>query len=175
MSVQETNSAPDRRYEAAPDPQTLRDVLRVLPKDAMEQRPVFALFTAARVWTTALVLFYLLTISPWYLMPVLWVILGTAAAGLFALGHDCAHQSFSRSRLLNEIVGTISMAPMFFPYHSWELTHNNHHAHANNLERDHLWKPLTREQVSARILRRTLHSSASFRVPCRSVLVILLF
>jgi len=40
------------------------------------------------------------------------------------------------------------MMPLIFPYNAWEMTHSHHHAHANNLDRDHLWKPLMREKVS---------------------------
>jgi len=68
--------------------------------------------------------------------------------GLFVVGHDCAHQSFSHSRSLNEIVGTICMTPLLFPYNAWEHTHNHHHTYANNLDKDFLWKPLTNEEVS---------------------------
>jgi omega-6 fatty acid desaturase (delta-12 desaturase) len=94
------------------------------------------------------VAFYVLVHAPWYLVPVAWIFLGTAATGLFVIGHDCAHQNFSHSRTLNEIVGTVAMMPLVFPYNAWELTHNNHHAHANNLVRDHLWRPLKRDDVA---------------------------
>lgn len=121
--------------------------MKVLPKDAMEIRLGFALFTAARVWACNIIAFYLLVHAPWYLVPFAWILLGTTATGLFVVAHDCAHQSFSKSRLLNEIVGTICMIPMCFPYNGWEVTHNNHHAYANNLQRDHLWRPFKREEV----------------------------
>jgi omega-6 fatty acid desaturase (delta-12 desaturase) len=131
-----------------PDPENLSDVLKILPRDAMEQRLGFALFTAVRVWVTVFIALYLTINSPWYLLPFAWVFLGTAATGLFVVGHDCAHQSFSRDRRLNEIVGTICMSPLLFPYNGWEVTHNKHHAHANNLDRDHLWKPLRKEELA---------------------------
>jgi len=38
------------------------------------------------------------------------------------------------------------MSTCFFPYNAWEITHNNHHSHANNLERDHLWRPVKKEE-----------------------------
>jgi len=121
--------------------------MRVFPKDAMEKRPLFAFWTVVRVWATVLTLFYLLSIAPWYLVPLVWVVLGTAITGLFVVGHDCAHQAFNNSRTINEIVGTLCMSPMFFPYNAWEMTHNHHHAHANNLARDVLWKPYRKEEV----------------------------
>jgi len=64
------------------------------------------------------------------------------------VAHDCAHGSFTRNRVVNEIVGTISMMPLLFPYNCWELTHNHHHSWANNMAKDHLWKPLRAEDVA---------------------------
>jgi len=90
---------------------------------------------------------YLVYSAPLYLVPLSWVFCGTAITGLFVIGHDCAHGSFTRNRLVNEIVGTICMMPMMFPYNCWELTHNHHHGCANNMEKDHLWKPLRAEEV----------------------------
>ena len=131
----------------APDPETLRDVMKVLPKDALEQRVGFAFFTTFRVWAFTLLGLYLTSIAPWYLLPLTWVFFGTAATGLFVVAHDCAHQSFSKSRTLNEVVGTICMMPLMFPYCGWELTHNHHHQFANHLDKDHLWRPLKKEQL----------------------------
>jgi len=67
--------------------------------------------------------------------------------GMFVVGHDCAHQSFSKWRGLNEVIGTLSMMPLAFPYNGWEVTHNHHHAFANHMSKDELWKPLRKEEV----------------------------
>jgi len=128
-------------------PSDLTDVMKVLPKDATKIRLDLAFFTLFRVWITVAIATYLVTISPWYLLPLAWIFMGTASTGLFVVAHDCAHQSFTRSRVVNEIVGTICMMPLLFPYNGWELTHNHHHQTANNLDKDHLWKPLTKEEL----------------------------
>jgi len=129
-------------------PTDMVQIMKVLPKDALVQNVPYALFTTVRVWAFFLLSVYLTYIAPWYLVPFAWVLYGTCLTGLFVIGHDCAHQSFSKSRILNEIVGTICMMPAIFPYNGWEITHNHHHAYANHLEKDHLWKPYTREQVA---------------------------
>jgi len=129
------------------NPSDLVEVFKVLPKDALQLDVGFAFFTLFRVWLTVVLAAYCLYFAPWYLLPLAWVFCGTAATGLFVVGHDCAHQSFTRSRLVNEIVGTICMMPLIFPYNGWELTHNHHHAFANHLGKDHLWRPLKQEQV----------------------------
>uniref|UniRef100_A0A6B2L979 Fatty acid desaturase domain-containing protein n=1 Tax=Arcella intermedia TaxID=1963864 RepID=A0A6B2L979_9EUKA len=128
-------------------PEDLAEVMKVMPKDAMQVDLPFAFFTTARVWAFCVFSTYLVYISPWYLLPLSWVFMGTCITGLFVVAHDCAHQSFSKSRLLNEIVGTVCMMPLAFPYNCWEITHNHHHETANNLDRDHLWRPLKRADV----------------------------
>jgi len=128
-------------------PNDLTDVMKVLPKDATKVRLDLAFFTLFRVWVFVGISTYLVHISPWYLLPLAWIFMGTACTGLFVVGHECAHQSFTRSRVVNEIVGTICMMPLLFPYNGWELTHNHHHQTANNLDKDHLWKPLKKEEI----------------------------
>jgi len=132
---------------AVSTPQDLSDVMKVFPKDAMKLRLDLAFFTLVRVWVFVAISSYLLYISPWYLLPVAWLFSGTCLTGLFVVSHECAHQSFTRNRLVNEIVGTFCMMPLAFPYNGWELTHNHHHQTANNMEKDHLWRPLTRSQI----------------------------
>jgi len=138
----ETKSAPNNEQEI------MADVFKHLPPDALEVDLKYAFFTTFRVWITVVIAYYVLYNSPWYLLPLAWIFAGTAATGLFVVGHDCAHQSFSKSTVLNEIVGTICMMPLVFPYNAWDLTHSYHHTHANNLDKDHLWRPFTKEQVS---------------------------
>jgi len=122
--------------------------MKVLPKNATQVRLGFAFFTLFRVWVFMVVSTYLVYICPWYLLPLGWIFMGTCMTGLFVLGHECAHQSFTRSRFVNEVVGTFCMMPLVFPYNGWELTHNHHHKVANNIEKDHLWRPLKREEVN---------------------------
>jgi len=41
------------------------------------------------------------------------------------------------------------MTPLLFPYGAWEHTHNHHHTHANNLDKDFLWKPLVADELKS--------------------------
>jgi len=144
MPTTSVKSRKDIKYD---DIKSMADVLTAMGEEALILDLPFALFTTVRVWVTVIVATYLTSISPWYLLPFAWFLQGTAMTGLFVNGHDCAHQSFSHSRVLNEIVGTLCMSPLLFPYNSWELTHNHHHKHANNLDKDFLWKPLEKKEV----------------------------
>ena len=49
----------------------------------------------------------------------------------FVIGHDCAHKSFSRNKLLEDIVGTLAFLPLIYPYEPWRFKHDRHHAKTN--------------------------------------------
>ena len=49
----------------------------------------------------------------------------------FVVGHDCGHRSFSKNKLLEDIVGTLAFAPLIYPFEPWRIKHNHHHAHTN--------------------------------------------
>ncbi len=121
----------------------LKDIVKTLPKEVFLkdrrkawQQVVFSVVMVA--------LGYLgLAISPWYLLPVIWIFTGTALTGFFVIGHDAAHHSFSNSRRVNEIVGHILMLPLIYPFHGWRILHNYHHKHTNKLQVDNAWQPWT--------------------------------
>ncbi|CAD6594171.1 MAG: hypothetical protein ASARMPRED_008799 [Alectoria sarmentosa] len=70
---------------------------------------------------------------------------GLMFTGLWILGHECGHMSFSPSAMLNDTVGFIVQSALLTPYHSWKSTHRRHHIHANNLSYDHNYVPPQRE------------------------------
>jgi len=82
----------------------------------------------------------------WYLMYLsqnysYWLTLALAplAAGLqlrfFIIFHDCGHQSFFKSRVANDIIGSICGILCFTPYYHWRHFHALHHATVGNLSR----------------------------------------
>ena len=54
----------------------------------------------------------------------------------FSILHECGHASFSRSRLVNTIVGHLASTFCFIPYFPWKLIHHEHHLWTGNLDRD---------------------------------------
>ena len=58
-----------------------------------------------------------------------------------------AHGSFGKSTVEEEIVGTIMMSPLSWPYHGWLNSHNHHHSYTNLIGKDHLWTPLFPEFI----------------------------
>jgi omega-6 fatty acid desaturase (delta-12 desaturase) len=53
----------------------------------------------------------------------------------FIVFHDCCHQSFFKSRMANEILGTITGIITLVPYHQWKRSHSLHHATSSNLDK----------------------------------------
>lgn len=59
---------------------------------------------------------------------------GVALVRMFLIQHDCGHQSFFRSRAVNDWLGRFIGLFTLTPYDVWRRTHSIHHAHAGNLD-----------------------------------------
>ena len=54
---------------------------------------------------------------------------------LFMIQHDCAHRSFLRSPLANDVLGCVIGVLTLTPYYYWRRLHLMHHATSGNLDR----------------------------------------
>ena len=125
----------------------MRDVLSVIPPEAFEidhakSWKSLALTLAATALSTCFI-----AVAPWYLLPVAWAVAGTAFTGYFVLGHDCAHKSFHRNKIVEDVVGTALFAALIYPYEAWRFKHNQHHAKTNMLVEDTAWHPVVLEEM----------------------------
>lgn len=128
--------------EPLPDNITLKQVVDTIPAEAFE-------LNEFKAWKTVLISIASMALaevaiynSPWYLLPLCWAFAGTAFTGFFVVGHDCAHKNFSKNKLVEDIVGTIMMAPLIYPYEPWRIKHDRHHAKTNMLVEDTAWHPM---------------------------------
>ncbi|EES15058.1 omega-6 fatty acid desaturase, chloroplastic [Sorghum bicolor] len=140
-----------------PDNITLKDVMDTLPKEVFEINDVKA-WTSVLISVTsyALGLFFIAK-SPWYLLPLAWAWTGTAVTGFFVIGHDCAHKSFSRNKLVEDVVGTLAFMPLIYPYEPWRFKHDRHHAKTNMLIEDTAWQPVWQKEIeSSPFLRKAI-------------------
>lgn len=82
---------------------------------------------------------------------VLWVLYGWVLVGMFVLGHDCGHRSFSRRKWVNTVIGHVCLAPLANGYEAWRLTHDHHHAYTQLRGEDVDWASYlaTREEYEA--------------------------
>uniref|UniRef100_A0A0D3H0Q6 Fatty acid desaturase domain-containing protein n=2 Tax=Oryza TaxID=4527 RepID=A0A0D3H0Q6_9ORYZ len=117
--------------EQLPDNVTLKDVMDSLPKEVFEIDDLKS-WTSVLISVTSYALgIFLISKAPWYLLPLAWAWTGTAVTGFFVIGHDCAHKSFSRNKLVEDIVGTLAFLPLIYPYEPWRFKHDRHHAKTN--------------------------------------------
>lgn len=125
-----------------PDNVSLSTIIQSLPSEVFQINDRKAWSAVLLTTCSVLVSIALIAYSPWYLLPFAWAFAGTAWTGMFVVGHDCGHRSFSKNRLLEDIVGTLMFMPLIYPFEPWRIKHNVHHAHTNKLEDDTAWHPV---------------------------------
>jgi len=80
---------------------------------------------------------YQLKDSYWSILPT--ILLGLLNIKTFIIFHDCGHQSYTPSRLLNNIIGIITGVFVSTPF-LWTTRHDTHHATNGNVENKYNWK-----------------------------------
>jgi len=128
-----------------PEGVTLSDIVKTLPEECFEVDHGKSWRALAITLPAVAASLGLVAIAPWYLLPAAWFLAGTAATGMFVIGHDCGHRSFHKNKLVEDVVGTMLMAPLIYPFEPWRIKHNVHHAHTNKLEEDTAWHPIQQE------------------------------
>lgn len=76
-----------------------------------------------------------------FIWPMYWWWQGAVMTGLWVLAHECGHQSFSPSKTINDAVGLILHSALLVPYHSWRITHGQHHKKTNHMTADQVFVP----------------------------------
>jgi omega-6 fatty acid desaturase (delta-12 desaturase) len=127
----------------------LKDIIKSLPRECFVQDPRQAWRKVTiNVFMVGLGYFSLI-LAPWFLLPLAWIFTGTALTGFFVIGHDCGHRSFAKRRWVNNLVGHLMMMPLIYPFHSWRIQHNYHHAHTNELGKDNAWHPISPKEYES--------------------------
>lgn len=69
-----------------------------------------------------------------------WITFGLAIVNsfflvrIFIIQHDCGHRSFTRSQMLNKVIGWFASMFTAIPFRYWAQVHNFHHGHSGQLE-----------------------------------------
>ena len=140
---------------------TINQIRDAIPKHCFERSGLRGLGYVARDIASLATVFYLTNryVTPEYIpsMPVragLWALYtfvqGLFATGLWVLAHECGHQSFSPSKVLNDTVGWICHSALLVPYFSWKISHGKHHKATGHMERDMVFVPKTKEYFATR-------------------------
>ena len=132
----------------------LNNMRKAIPEEAFKKDVVksfyFFFFDYAMVSGSIYCLMYLnnsgfmATLPTWlqYVVAgILWNIAGFFMWGIFVVGHDCGHGTFSDNWLLNDIIGHICHGSIMVPYYPWQLSHRRHHMYHNHVDKDysHPW------------------------------------
>jgi len=144
--VQPTKSCYKAVAEPLPTDVTLQQIMDTLPKEVFEKSYVKGFLACLSTLVFTALGMYCIYLSPWYLLPFAWIFAGTAACGLFVIGHDCGHRSMFASKAVCDIVGTLTLTLLCYPYHPWRIKHNHHHANTNRLYVDNAWQPTQPEK-----------------------------
>lgn len=138
---------------------TIGDIHRAIPKHCFERSAATSLYYVARDVACLVTTFYLFNrfVTPEYvpstsLRAGLWflytVVQGLFGTGVWVLAHECGHQSFSTSKVLNDTVGWFCHSALLVPYFSWKISHGKHHKATGHLERDMVFVPATKEEYA---------------------------
>jgi omega-6 fatty acid desaturase (delta-12 desaturase) len=166
----DTSVYPNGIPEALPEDITLNDIIKALPKEVFQKN-------MTKAWASVLLTLVSVSLSimmihtlPWFLVPLAWIVAGTAFTGFFVIGHDCGHLSFARAHVINDVVGTIMFLPLMYPFEPWRIQHNLHHNNTNKLHVDNAWQPFQPdyydnaskfEQTVMRLIKGPLYYMAS--------------
>jgi omega-6 fatty acid desaturase (delta-12 desaturase) len=168
----------DERLRA--DPLTLPHIRRAIPRECLTPIPRRSWGTLLRIYACCAACLWLLSLvrpdwngDRWSLVAqlaasmILWVVYGWVLVGLFVVGHDCGHRSFSRRGWVNAVVGHICMAPLANSFHAWRLTHDHHHAYTQLRGQDVDWASylMTRDEYASTTTPPPLITRLGYALP----------
>jgi len=93
--------------------------------------------------------------APYVLWPLYWWCQGCVMTGIWVVAHECGHQAFSSSKTINDSVGLVLHSALLVPYHSWRITHGNHHKFTAHMDDDEVFLPATRSDFAAEMIEET--------------------
>jgi len=140
----------------APPPFGVKEIREAIPKHCFERSMVRSFMHLFSDIIKASILAYAATYihhpalpvwAPYVLWPVYWVLQGLVWTGLWVMAHEAGHQAFSDSKTVNDAVGLIVHSFLLVPYHSWRISHSNHHKNTCSMENDEVHLPPVRSVV----------------------------
>lgn len=78
--------------------------------------------------------YLVLSYSFWAALPFILLTSGFLIR-VFIIFHDCGHQTFFRTKKMNNFWGRITGVLTFTPFYIWSADHAKHHAHSGNLDK----------------------------------------
>jgi omega-6 fatty acid desaturase (delta-12 desaturase) len=146
-------SAPEKIARPPQSPPSFKkdDIIAVIDKRLFQRSAIKSFYYLA--WDLALIaligaaatyIHYAPALAQCILWPLFWYTQGCVMTGVWVLAHECGHQSFSPSKALNDSVGWVLHSALLVPYHSWRISHKNHHSNTCSTEDDEVFTASTR-------------------------------
>ncbi|KAF2878188.1 fatty acid desaturase-domain-containing protein [Massariosphaeria phaeospora] len=141
---------------------TIKQIRDAIPAHCFERSALHGLYYVARDIASLAATFY---VCHKYVTPEnipstavragLWavytILQGFFGTGLWVMAHECGHQSFSDSKVLNDTVGWVCHSALLVPYFSWKISHGKHHKATGHMDRDMVFIPKTKETYATRV------------------------
>jgi len=157
---------------------TLDDIRRAIPRELFTPNPVRSFLAVVRAGAALALCVWLLAhlhldggrALAWEIPAhaVIWILQGWVLVGVFLIGHDCGHGSFSSRRWINTIVGWACMAPLANSFYTWRVTHDRHHAFTQLRGHDVDWAAhlVTRQEYESLAARPSWMTRVGYSLPC---------
>jgi len=127
------NTNPDREL-------TIEEIKKAIPaflfkKDEMRFLTNVGFSVSLTLLTGFLAYKFIPLTAAWIPAWILYAIVnGTISIGVWVLGHECGHQSFSDNKWANDILGFILHTVYLVPYFNWQHSHHVHHSRTNHID-----------------------------------------
>jgi acyl-lipid omega-6 desaturase (Delta-12 desaturase) len=122
-------------------------IIRKIPAHCLESNLARSVSYLIRDYAICILLVTAIAMSQsWIFGPIFGLLLGLQLTGLFVIGHDAAHRSFSKNNKINDFVGHLTTTLTYWPFHVWRLSHDIHHRSTHHIEKDIAWVPFTFEK-----------------------------
>ncbi len=137
---------------------SLRRIRQIIPDDLLRSSTAcssYYLLRSYAMWIILVAIMTLLSSSEYrsVIYPIYIIASGIVLWGIFVIGHDAGHGSFSRRPFINELVGQMTHSlTLIIPYRAWQISHRLHHKFNANLEKDQVKNFMPRDSIKARIL-----------------------
>lgn len=126
---------------------TIKEIKGVIPPSCYEVILLKSWTSFLRTLFFVFLSQYLIFITPlgWAYAPLFVVLVlfaGLSFVGIFVLGHDCGHYSFSQKKWINDVVGTLCHVLIMNGFFAWRVAHDFHHRHTQVRGVDPDWPEL---------------------------------
>ncbi|POM65500.1 Fatty acid desaturase [Phytophthora palmivora] len=134
---------------------SLRDLRAAIPKHCFERSFITSTYYMIKNVLTCAALFYAATYidqtgnAAYLLWPVYWFFQGSYLTGVWVVAHECGHQAYCSSEVVNNMIGLVLHSALLVPYHSWRISHRKHHSNTGSCENDEVFVPVTRSVISS--------------------------